>query len=128
MMSRPHFEQLRTRLKGLGFVRVGMKKLKNSHKGGCCASFAQHNMLCEFHTTQCVVRKFRIPMVLQDREHAFFENWSQKRIRTRFAFLCIFALRFWKGSRACFLKIGHKREFALGDVLCENFAQGEWVV
>ena len=50
MMSGPYFEQLRTRLKGLGLGRVGMKKLKNSHKGvscECCASFAQHNMLCE---------------------------------------------------------------------------------
>ena len=58
----------------------------------------------------------------------FFENWSQKRIRTRFAFLCIFALRFWEGPRACFLKICHKREFAQGDVLCENFAPEDWVV
>ena len=42
MMSGPHFEQLRTRLKGLGLGRVGMKKLKNSHKGGVV------RVLCEF--------------------------------------------------------------------------------
>ena len=45
MMSGPHFEQLRTGLKGLGLGRVGMKKLKNSHKGGVvrvlCENFAQ---------------------------------------------------------------------------------------
>ena len=41
---------------------------------------------CKFRTTPCVVRKFRIPMEYQDREHGF-ENLSQKRIRTRFAFL-----------------------------------------
>ena len=39
---------------------------------------------CEFRTRWWVVRKFRIPVVVQDREHAF-ENWSQKRIHTRFA-------------------------------------------
>ena len=47
------------RLRGLGLGRVGMEKLKNSHKGGCCANFAQGNVLCEFCTRQCVVRKFR---------------------------------------------------------------------
>ena len=56
-MSGPHFEQLRTRLKGLGLGRVGMKKLKNSHKGGVvrkfrtregwCASFAHLKGVCE---------------------------------------------------------------------------------
>ena len=53
MMSGPHFEQLRTRLKGLGLGRVGMKKLKNLHKGVVV------RVLCEFRTTQYVVRKFR---------------------------------------------------------------------
>ena len=45
------------RLRGLGLGRVGMEKLKNSHKGGCCAkilhkggccaNFTQGNVLCE---------------------------------------------------------------------------------
>ena len=39
------------------------------------------------------MRKFRIPVVLQDREHGF-ENWSQKRIRTRFA----------QGSHSCYFR------------------------
>ena len=29
---------------------------------------------CEFRTRNSEVRNFRIPVVLQDREHAFFEN------------------------------------------------------
>ena len=28
------------RLRGLGLGRVGMEKLKNSHKGGCCAKIS----------------------------------------------------------------------------------------
>ena len=47
MMSGPYFEQLRTRLKGLGLGRVGMKKLKNSHKG---------RVVRKFRTRGCVVR------------------------------------------------------------------------
>ena len=45
------------KLRGLGLERLGMEKLKNSHKGGCCAkishkggcyaNFAQGNVLCE---------------------------------------------------------------------------------
>ena len=50
MMSGPHFEQLRTRLKGLGLGRVGMKKLKNLHKG---------RVVRKFRIRECVVRKFR---------------------------------------------------------------------
>ena len=50
MMSGPHFEQLRTRLKGLGLGRVGMEKLKNSHKGG---------VVRKFRTRGGVVRIFR---------------------------------------------------------------------
>ena len=38
------------RLKGLGLGRVGMEKLKNSHKGG---------VMRKFHTKEGVVRKFR---------------------------------------------------------------------
>ena len=74
MMSGPYFEQLRTRLKGLGLGRVGMKKLKNSHKGGVV------RVLCE-----CCAKISHF-VVLQDREYGF-EILSQKRIRTRFAFL-----------------------------------------
>ena len=69
MMSGPHFEQLRTRLKGLGLGRVGMKKLKNFHKGRVmrkfrtrgvlCENFASGGMLCEFRITHGVMRKFR---------------------------------------------------------------------
>ena len=46
-MSGPHFEQLRTRLRGLELDRVGMEKLKNSHKGG---------VVRKFHTREGVVR------------------------------------------------------------------------
>ena len=64
-------------------------------------------------------------------EHAFLKighkrEFAQGSHKVRIP--VIFALRFWEGLRACFLKICHKREFAQGDVLCENFAQGEWVV
>ena len=38
------------RLRGLGLGRVGMKKLKNSHKG---------RVVRKFRTRGCVVRKFR---------------------------------------------------------------------
>ena len=66
---------------------------------------------CKFRTTPCVVRKFRIPMEYQDREHGF-ENLSQKRIRTRFpqgSHSCEIRTRdFGKGLRACFLEIGTK--------------------
>ena len=51
MMSGPHFEQLRTRLKGVGLGRVGMKKLKNFHKG---------KVMRKFSTRGGVMRKFRI--------------------------------------------------------------------
>ena len=81
------------------------------------------------------MRNFRIPVVLQDREHGF-EKLSQKRIRTRFA----------QGSHSCeirteilgrdrehaFLKIGtnansHKgcvvRKFRTRGMGCANFAE-----
>ena len=58
-------------LRGLGLGRVGMEKLKNSHKGGCCtkishkgmccANFAQGNVLCEVrtrHYSPAQMRKF----------------------------------------------------------------------
>ena len=60
MMSGPHFEQLRTRLKGLGLGRVGMKKLKNSHKGGVvrvlCENFAQGTI----HPPKCKIGFFQM--------------------------------------------------------------------
>ena len=34
------------RLRGLGLGRVGMEKLKNSHKGGCCAKISHKGMCC----------------------------------------------------------------------------------
>ena len=101
MMSGPHFEPLRTRLKGLGLGRVGMKKLKNSHKGGvvrvlhntiCCTSVVR--VLCEnfaflwFSKTESMVLKFchqnefaqglhsceiRTEILGRDREHAFLK-------------------------------------------------------
>ena len=44
----------------------------------------------EFRTGENGVRNFRIPVILQDREHGF-ENWRKKtnwhKVRTRFAFL-----------------------------------------
>ena len=59
---------------------------------------------CKFRITSCVMRKFRIPVEYQDREHGF-ENLSQKRIRTRFAqgsHSCEIRTRdFGKGPRAC---------------------------
>ena len=60
MMSGPHFEQLRTRLKGLGLGRVGMKKLKNSHKGGVvrvlCENFSQGTI----HQPKCKIGFFQM--------------------------------------------------------------------
>ena len=32
------------RLRGLGLGRVGMEKLKNSHKGGCCAKISHKTL------------------------------------------------------------------------------------
>ena len=54
MMSGPHFEQLRTRLKGLGLGRVGMKKLKNSHKGGCCAKISHKGGVVRIFRTSTI--------------------------------------------------------------------------
>ena len=101
MMSGPHFEQLRTRLKGLGLGRVGMKKLKISYKRGvvrvshntiCCASVVR--VLCKnfaflwFSMTESMVLKFchknefaqgshsceiRTEILGMDREHAFLK-------------------------------------------------------
>ena len=34
------------RLRGLGLGRVGMEKLKNSHKGGCYAKISHKGMCC----------------------------------------------------------------------------------
>ena len=73
------------------------------------------------------MRKFRIPVVLQDREHGF-ENLSQKRIRTRFA----------QGSHSCeirtkilgrdrehgFLKIGTKANSHKGCVVRKLLSLG----
>ena len=57
MMSGPHFEQLRTRLKGLGLGRLGMKKLKNSHKGRVVRKFrTREGVVRKFRTRGCVVR------------------------------------------------------------------------
>ena len=66
MMTRPHFEQLRTRLKGLELGRVGMKKLKNSHKGRVVRNFAQGDVLCEnfaqgtIHPPKCEIGFFKM--------------------------------------------------------------------
>ena len=64
------------KLRGLGLERLGMEKLKNSHKGGCCAkishkggcyaNFAQGNVLCEnfaqgtIHPCKCEIRFFQM--------------------------------------------------------------------
>ena len=64
---------------------------------------------CEFRSRWWVVRKFRIPVVVQDREHAF-ENWSQKRIHTRFA----------QGSHSCDFRteiLGRDREHAFENLV-----------
>ena len=77
----------------------------------CCASVVRvsHNTIC----CASVVRKFRIPVVLQDREHGF-EILSPKRIRTRFAFLWNSHWDFGKGQRACIFENWHKSKFAQG--------------
>ena len=82
----------------------------------------------EFRTGENGVRNFRIPVILQDREHGF-ENWRKKWIRTRFAqgsHSCEIRTRdFWKGPRACiFWKLAQKH-FRTRDVSWENFAQQE---
>ena len=66
MMSGPHFEQLRTRLKGLGLGRVGMEKLKNSHKGGVVRKFRTRGGVVRIfrtstiHLPKCEVRFFQM--------------------------------------------------------------------
>ena len=60
MMSGPHFEQLRTRLKGLGLGRVGMKKLKNFHKGRVMRKFRTREGVMRISHKGGVMRKFRI--------------------------------------------------------------------
>ena len=67
------------------------------------------------------VRKFRIPVVLQDREHGF-EILSQKRIRTRFAFLWNSHWDFGKGLRACIFENWHRSKFAQG-MCCAKIAE-----
>ena len=47
------------RLRGLGLGRVGMEKLKNSHKGGCCANFAQGKGGVRISHKGNVLREFR---------------------------------------------------------------------
>ena len=44
----------------MGLGRVGMKKLKNLHKGRVVRKFRTTGVLCEFRTTQYVVQKFSI--------------------------------------------------------------------
>ena len=70
------------RLRGLGLGRVGMKKLKNSHKGGWCANFVQGDVLCENFAPEDVLCKFRtrhyspaqmrIFVVLSNRKNSWF--------------------------------------------------------
>ena len=71
----------------------------------------------EFRTGENGVRNFRIPVILQDREHGF-ENWRKKRIRTGFAqgsHSCEIRTRdFGKGPRACFFGNCHKSIFTQG--------------
>ena len=64
MMSGSHFKQLRTRLKGLGLGRVGMEKLKNSHKVG---------VMRKFRTRGGVMRKFRTSTI-----HPPFYNFEAR--------------------------------------------------
>ena len=97
-MSGPHFEQLRTRLKGLGLGRVGMKKLKNSHKGrvvrkfrtreGGCVSFAHLKGVCEIFAQGKMVCE-------------------------------IFAYPWFSKTESMVLKFCHKNEFAQGSHSCE---------
>ena len=48
------------RLRGLGLGRVGMKKLKNKHKGRVVRKFRTRECVVrKFRTRECVVRKFR---------------------------------------------------------------------
>ena len=69
------------RLRGLGLGRVGMEKLKNSHKGGCCANFAQGkggvrishkgNVLREFRTMHYSPVQMRIFVVLSNGKNSW---------------------------------------------------------
>ena len=135
-MSGPHFEQLRTRLKGLGLGRVGMEKVKNSHKG---------RVVRKFRRRGCVVRNFRTregvvrvlcenlsflwfskteSMVLKFCHKNEFAQGSPYNVRIPVKF----ALRFWEGTESMhFWKLAQKR-IRTRDVLCKNFTQGEWVV
>ena len=62
----------------------------------------------EFRTGENGVRNFRIPVILQDREHGF-ENWRKKRIRTRFA----------QGSHSYEIRTGD-REHVIFEKWCKN--------
>ena len=44
------------RLRGFGLGRVGMEKLKNSHKGGWCANFAHRKGGASFAQGEGIVR------------------------------------------------------------------------
>ena len=90
MMSGPHFEQLRTRLKGLGLgegrdeeaqkFAQGKSGAKISHKGGgVCETRTHQGGVRNFRTGENGVRNFRIPVILQDREHAIFEKWCKSK-------------------------------------------------
>ena len=79
--------------------------------------FAQGSHSCEIRTE----------ILGKDREHAFLKIGTKMNSH-KVRILVKFALRFWEGTESMLLKICHKREFAQGDVLCENFAQREWVV
>ena len=62
----------------------------------------------EFRIGENGVRNFRIPVILQDREHGF-ENWRKKRIRTGFA----------QGSHSCEIRT-RDREHAIFEKWCKN--------
>ena len=86
------------RLRGLGLGRVGMEKVKNSHKG---------RVVRKFRRRGCVVRNFR---TREGVVRVLCENLS--------------FLWFSKTESIHFLKLAQK-QICTRDVLCENFAQQE---
>ena len=86
-MSGPHFEQLRTRLKGLGLGRVGMKKLKIRTREEWCENFAQGTI----HPPKCKIRFFQMAITssFQIQIAHRLKYWTPEFLRFKRDMVCI---------------------------------------
>ena len=69
------------------------------------------------------MRKFHIPVVLQDREHGF-ENWHKNEFAQgshKVRILVIFALRFWVEIESMLLKIWSQKRIRTGGCVVQKF-------